>query len=263
MRINLNKWIYNEQKKHRLCACGCGREIIIKKHHHTKGIPKYYNKHKTKLMRYETVTDWVKDQQGKHFCQCGCGEKITIKKWHHKKCRGIPTHIYGHVSEKTKNKNREWHTGIKHTNQTKVKMSQSRVGRIILDKTKKKISDNKKISQFGDKNPSWNGGSSFEPYCHKFNEKLKERIRDRDNRTCQGCGVKENGTKLSIHHIHYDKENCYPDLIAVCRSCNSKANSIRNWYEIYYMRKLLFNKTGTSVYNIESELEIWNYGCFI
>ncbi len=292
MKIDLNKWVDNEQNKHRLCACGCGKEIIIKKHHHTKGIPKYYNTHKSNMVGYLNVADWVKDQQGKHHCHCGCGKEITIQTWHHKKARGIPTHIFGHVSEKTKkkissaNKGRvmidetkqkisKGNRGKKLSKETKQKISKANTGNTHSNETKVKISKSRKgkgdqrgtknpmYGVTGDKHPGWLGGISFEPYCHKFNNQLKEYIRDRDNRTCQGCGVKENGTKLSIHHIHYDKKNCYPDLIAVCSSCNSKANSNRKWHEIYYMRKLLFNKTETSVYNIESELEVWNYGSFI
>jgi len=90
----------------------------------------------------------------------------------------------------------------------------------------------------GENSNGWKGGLSFLPYCQKFNRVLKEKIRNRDNHTCQNCGVRENGTNLSIHHIHYDKENCYPDLIAVCRSCNAKANSNRDEWEALYMNKL-------------------------
>ena len=89
-----------------------------------------------------------------------------------------------------------------------------------------------------EKHPAWNGGSSFLPYCTKFNHKLKEAIRNRDNRTCQHCGIKENGRRHHVHHIHYDKENCYPDLITLCGSCNVKANGNRKQWEIYYMNKL-------------------------
>lgn len=87
----------------------------------------------------------------------------------------------------------------------------------------------------GKHHPSWRGGTSYEPYCYKFNNELKERIRERDNRTCQNCGTEENGRKLTCHHIHYDKENCYPHLITLCHSCNSKANGNRDYWEEYYM----------------------------
>jgi hypothetical protein len=94
----------------------------------------------------------------------------------------------------------------------------------------------------GENHPSWIDGRSFEPYCTKFNERLKERVRERDGRVCQLCGLseKENGKKLDVHHIHYDKENCYPDLIGLCSKCNLTVNkrSMRSSYEQTFMNKL-------------------------
>ncbi len=84
-------------------------------------------------------------------------------------------------------------------------------------------------------------GRSFFPYCEKFNNSLKKAIRIRDNHICQLCGnVWINGKKYSIHHIHYDKQNCYPDLITLCQSCNSKVNKLseRKNYEALFMNKL-------------------------
>jgi len=90
----------------------------------------------------------------------------------------------------------------------------------------------------GDTHPMYIDGRSFLPYCFKFNKELKELIRNRDNRTCQYCSQKENDEKLCVHHIHYDKENCNPDLIALCRICNIKANTNRKQWEIIFMNKL-------------------------
>jgi len=90
----------------------------------------------------------------------------------------------------------------------------------------------------GERSPAWKGGMSFLPYCYRFNTKLKDKIRVRDDFTCQNCGIDENGQKHNIHHIHYDKENCFADLITVCNSCNAKANFNRDTWEAYYMNKL-------------------------
>jgi len=51
----------------------------------------------------------------------------------------------------------------------------------------------RKLSQLlsGANNPQWLGGVSFEPYGLEFNDKLRERIRERDNYQCQGCGIPE------------------------------------------------------------------------
>jgi transposase-like protein len=89
--------------------------------------------------------------------------------------------------------------------------------------------------------PSWKGGISFEPYCNKFNNTFKESIRERDDYTCQLCGYEQlsGGRKLDVHHIHYDKENCYPDVVALCRSCNARVNGDRDFWEQYFESRLL------------------------
>jgi DNA-binding XRE family transcriptional regulator len=93
----------------------------------------------------------------------------------------------------------------------------------------------------GEKNSSWKGGISFEPYCSKFNKRFKESIRDRDDYTCQLCGCEQllGGRKLDVHHIHYDKENCAPDVVALCRSCNINVNGNRDYWEQYFESQLL------------------------
>ncbi len=92
----------------------------------------------------------------------------------------------------------------------------------------------------GNRSGNWRGGVSFEPYCEKFNKALKERIRERDNRTCQLCNrtETENGKKLAVHHIHYDKENCEPDLISLCKQCSSLVNFNRDYYEALFIERL-------------------------
>src|SRR3990167_173329 len=66
------------------------------------------------------------------------------------------------------------------------------------------------IHRFGENAPAWQGGKSFEPYSHLFNQQLKDRIRVRDNFICQLCNIPELECShcLAIHHIDYDKNNC-------------------------------------------------------
>lgn len=93
----------------------------------------------------------------------------------------------------------------------------------------------------GPKSSNWHGGVSFEEYPQDFSEELKELIRLRDGYKCQKCGCPEieNGEKLSIHHINYDKKNCLPsNLVALCRSCNAQVNSNRRKWKGYFRRKL-------------------------
>ena len=92
----------------------------------------------------------------------------------------------------------------------------------------------------GNNSRNWKGGLSFLPYCSKFNERLKESVRERDSRKCQICGKteEENKKKLSVHHVHYDKENCYPDLLSTCIGCNNNMNSNRDYWESRCMKIL-------------------------
>lgn len=58
----------------------------------------------------------------------------------------------------------------------------------------------------GENNPNWKGGLAQKKY-KDFYQKLKDKIRSRDNFTCQLCGKteKELGYKLSVNHINFDK----------------------------------------------------------
>lgn len=248
------------------CACGCGTLIpefdkwgknhIFVKGHHTKG--KDINKvAKTNLI----------------LCACGCGTLIPeMNRWG-KKCKYVHNHCKRgkSPSEETRRKLSEAKIGKKHTNEARKKMSKSGRGRVFSEEHKRRIGEANKgkkrsaeailnmtgvgnhrygkkaspelrqkmsKSRSGEKNHMYIDGRSFLPYCQKFNKELKEKVRIRDARICQNCGVKENGEKHSVHHIHYDKENCYPDLITVCRSCNARANTNKEYWEPYYMNKL-------------------------
>ena len=89
----------------------------------------------------------------------------------------------------------------------------------------------------GKNNPNWKGGTSNSPYPLEFNGDLKEKIRIRDGRVCQRCGVLESEcrTKLHIHHIDYNKENSRLfNLISLCERCNAQVNRLREyWVEVF------------------------------
>jgi len=93
------------------------------------------------------------------------------------------------------------------------------------------------INNSGADNFNWKGGISFEPYCEAWKDReYKQDIRDRDGNRCLNpyCDS-PNRNDLTIHHIDYDKKNCRPsNLITVCRSCNSKANTDRKWHRYWY-----------------------------
>ena len=96
----------------------------------------------------------------------------------------------------------------------------------------KHISDGHKGINAGAKHPNWQGGKSYEPYCPKFNDKLKEDIRVAFDHKCFICGTSENGRKLSVHHVDYNKgQGCGQrwSLVPLCRSCHMKTGYNR-WY---------------------------------
>ena len=89
-----------------------------------------------------------------------------------------------------------------------------------------------------EKSPNWRGGISFEPYGLEFNNKLKERIRKRDNYQCQICDERQNGRKFPVHHKDYDKRNNEDwNLITLCIPCHQKTNFNRKYWVKYFKRR--------------------------
>lgn len=87
--------------------------------------------------------------------------------------------------------------------------------------------------------PRWLGGVSFAPYPLGWTKTFKEQIRFRDGYKCQlcGCSELENGRRLDVHHIDYDKDNLAPDnLTSLCKSCHMKTNTgaIKRFYWTEY-----------------------------
>ena len=91
------------------------------------------------------------------------------------------------------------------------------------------------------KHPNWQGGIGKLPYSFDFTKELKEKIRKRDNYTCQHCGMtqeehlKKYNQVPHVHHIDYNKMNCKEDnLITTCIKCNIRANFNRNYWKKYF-----------------------------
>ena len=112
----------------------------------------------------------------------------------------------------------------------------------------------------GKDSANWKGGIAFEPYCYKFNDALKEQIRNRFNRKCAMCGISESEymdrmrndgkrpCKLHVHHIGSDKkqgcDGVKINLAPLCASCHTKMH----WTE--GMEELLIKKLNI-LYNNE------------
>ena len=101
-----------------------------------------------------------------------------------------------------------------------------------------------KKGKTGDKCSAWKGGLSFEPYCIKFNDAYKRKIREQFSNKCFFCGMAEsnNGRKLDIHHVTYNKDCGCDSIVCICvplcRSCHAKTNSNRSYWQKLIMRKL-------------------------
>lgn len=87
----------------------------------------------------------------------------------------------------------------------------------------------------GKKSAGYINGQSEGKYDWKFNNKLKEKIKKRDNYTCRLCKVKASSKELSVHHIDYDKNNSHPrNLVSLHKECHSKTNRNRDYWMNYF-----------------------------
>lgn len=88
----------------------------------------------------------------------------------------------------------------------------------------------------GPKCPAWKGGVSFEPYCEKWTEELRESVREAFGRKCYLCPKTEadTGKKLDVHHCDFNKQqgckgNSAWKLVPLCASCHAKTTNNRHW----------------------------------
>lgn len=114
----------------------------------------------------------------------------------------------------------------------------------------------------GENSYNWKGGLSFEPYCPKFNNDLKQRVRAFFEYRCVTCGKseKELGYKLGTHHVEYDKAACCHGrpvtFAASCRRCHGRTNADRPRWEAMLHRCIDDIWGGRSYYTKEEYAEI-------
>jgi Zn finger protein HypA/HybF involved in hydrogenase expression len=81
----------------------------------------------------------------------------------------------------------------------------------------------------GKKHPLWKGNILREYF--RFNDNLKEKIRNRDNRECQMCFNKVKN--LDVHHIDFNRKNIsLKNLVTLCEQCHYELHRIRNDWKV-------------------------------
>ena len=239
----------------------------------------FYGKHLSEEHRKrisESLRGEKNPMYGKHHTK-EWKEKVS------KKLKGIPRpeEVKRKISEGRKGKYSGKDSpmyGKHHSEETKQKLREKAIGREFSEEWKENISKGKKKfhkehpdAQTGERNPmygkhhtdewkrnhsemesgdkhwNWRGGVSFEPYGIEFNERLKRRIKERDNHQCQLCH--NEGVVLDVHHVDYCKTNNLElNLITICHSCHTKtSNSNRQYWRVKLQKIIKGMKIKTKI----------------
>ena len=106
--------------------------------------------------------------------------------------------------------------------------------------SRKKMSE-RLLGKCGPESRNWKGGIAFEPYCPKFNDTFKERVRAFFGHQCQMCGHlwQRGETSLHVHHVNYRKDACCakdvkPLFVPLCNGCHGKTQGHRAFWEDWF-----------------------------
>lgn len=244
-RIVDNGKAYDERNELKMCACGCGT-LITKRNRSIKH--NYVNGHQNRGRKFT-------DEHIKNMSVCRIGKQCGVDNPFFGKQHTIETKLILSAKASTRTGTKNHFYGKKHTDESKQKMAEkSRIlskGRVMSPEAIKKIS----MGLSGKNHYNWKGGISFEPYCKKFNNAFREKIRMKFNHTCFICGITQqeqidrsisNGKqtkKLSVHHVNYNKD-CLCDgvkceFVPLCTSCHIKTGHNRAYWEKLIVDKLL------------------------
>lgn len=221
--IKREEWIENMRrarlgKPSGMLGKHCSEDTKKKMSESKKGVPKS-EEHKRKV----SIALTGKKLSPDHCKNIGLSKKGQIP-WN----KGLAGHLseatLKQLSESEKNK-------PPITEETRIKMSKAVIGakNPMFGKTKE-LSSN------------WKGGVSFQPYCEKFNDKFKERVRAFFNYTCVECGrVWKHGEKrrFDVHHVNFRKDSCCnenvrPLFVLMCPSCHSRTGGNREFWEDWF-----------------------------
>jgi len=144
------------------------------------------------------------------------------------------------LSKKICRKMSKSHLGLKASEKTKRKISEShkgntwgfKKGHIPSERNRKinslRMKGNKIGRKFRKGKEHWNykddRSKNFSPKRYGDDwDKIRQLIYNRDNFTCQDCGIK--GIRLDVHHIIpflISFDNSLNNLVTLCRSCHMK-----------------------------------------
>lgn len=243
-----------------LCSCGCGKEVSMGRkfiwghNRKSKKVSEISKQKGRETLKYnKEIKLGLQSSPEIPLCACGCSMKVT---------KPENRYIKGHALKGQTKETSEYCRRLseimlgstKETNKRIKKISETLTGRTVKNNEgrRKALESYKKYCQEhpeyqkGENNPNWKGGISFEPYCSKFDDVFKEFIREKFGRKCFVCGTPQNGYKLCVHHVNYDKEclckssNC--EFVPLCRSCHAKTNYNRVYWENFINEKLMLWK---------------------
>jgi hypothetical protein len=187
--------------------------------------------------------------KGKHLSEA------TRKKMSEMRCDGKSPRLGKHHTEDARRKLSEANCGERNPNygrcgekhpmfgkhlseETRRKIREGNQGKTLSELSRKKLSI-ARLGRFCGKNsPGWLGGVSFAPYCEKFNNEFKERVRAFFDYQCVECGTPQNGKRLHVHHVNFNKMSCCdgtpPLFVPLCHPCHPKTNHNRDYWEQHF-----------------------------
>lgn len=208
------------------CACGCG-ELIAPFTKMLKPATYKHNHHPKKGL-------WEKGHEPHNK-----GIPYPVASRVHKGKKLPPDEIARRTETRRKNADRVYKKGWRHSPEARARMSAGQKKRDLRGKRNpfyglthseesRKIMSEKLRRE---KHPNWRGGTGNLPYSVGFTRKFKRLIRERDNFTCQRCGITqtEYGRTLQVHHLDHNKDNNDPsNLATACGKCNMWASYHRD-----------------------------------
>lgn len=234
------------------CACGCGMPVkwaywnktwnkYIKGHKQTQTGWRHSEETKQKIKSTNIERNKSEDSKNKKIAAWKNEErrekqsKRLKELWNDAEYRSKMTKIRQQYKDRPEYIEKQKQK--RHSEETKAKMSMASKA-MWTDAYKKTYSKTHR----GNRNTNWKGGLSFLPYSTVFTKELKNRIKERDNFTCQNTNCTKFNNQLCVHHIDYNKQNCdESNLITLCVSCNVQANGNRLYWKEFY-QKIMYDK---------------------